>query len=70
LTPPGVVPQGESPQNVAALGGSYLYFSRPTYSYIDREFASLSLDPGSRSDDIGFRCAADAGTYLWERAPQ
>lgn len=69
LTPPGVVAESEAPLNVAALGGSYLYFSRPIYSYIDREFCALSLDPDSRSDDIGFRCAADAGTYLWERAP-
>jgi formylglycine-generating enzyme required for sulfatase activity len=49
------------------MGGSFATALQPLYE-VDKEgrltFQSLTLDPRSRGDDIGLRCAVSARTYL------
>jgi hypothetical protein len=58
---------------VSAMGGSYLAHLRPLYrrplNSLDRAFFAELLHPGTRSVDVGLRCAAPAAEYLWRRAP-
>jgi hypothetical protein len=53
------------------MGGSFATALQPLYE-VDKEgrlvFNSLTLDPRSRGDDIGLRCAVSARTYLAEHA--
>lgn len=58
----------------SALGGSFRTWSRPIYRQVtagdsgDRPYLAYRLDPRSRQDDIGLRCAVPAKDYLWQRA--
>jgi hypothetical protein len=58
----------------SALGGSFRTWSRPIYRQVtagdsgDRPYLAFRLDPRSRQDDVGLRCAVSARDYLWERA--
>jgi formylglycine-generating enzyme required for sulfatase activity len=55
-----------------AMGGSFLSRQRRLHD-LDAEgkivFHQLDLEPGSRSIDVGLRCAADAEEFLRARAP-
>jgi hypothetical protein len=58
----------------SALGGSFRTWSRPIYRQVtagdsgDRPYLAYRIDPRSRQDDVGLRCAVPARDYLWERA--
>jgi hypothetical protein len=62
-------------RRVSALGGSFRTWSRPIFRQVsagdagDRPYLAFRLDPRSRQDDVGLRCAAQAREWLWERAP-
>lgn len=58
----------------SALGGSFRTWSRPIFRQVsagdagDRPYLAYRLDPRSRQDDVGLRCAVSAREWLWERA--
>lgn len=60
----------------SALGGSFRTWSRPIYRQVsagdagDRPYLAYRLDPRSRQDDVGLRCAVQAREWLWERAAE
>ncbi|MBL8804933.1 MAG: SUMF1/EgtB/PvdO family nonheme iron enzyme [Planctomycetes bacterium] len=49
----------------SAMGGSFRTYSRALLVDAGEPFGR-SLPPGSRSDDLGFRCCVEAARYLWE----
>lgn len=60
----------------SALGGSFRTWARPIFRQVtagdsgDRPYLAHRLDPRSRQDDVGLRCAAPALEYLWRNAPR
>lgn len=56
----------------SAMGGSYQDRLRETFGPSIRGdrlvFHATTLHPDHRADDLGFRCVADARSYLWETA--
>jgi len=66
-------PRGQAPayggdERVTAMGGSFRSWARALVDARDGVFASR-LSPGSRFDDVGLRCGAPAGEWLWRNAP-
>ena len=69
---PALLRRGEP--RCSALGGSFRTWSRPIFRQVtagdagDRPYLAHRLDPRSRQDDVGLRCAVPAREYLRERA--
>lgn len=60
-------PEADRSQLAWVMGGSFATALQPLYE-VDKDgrlvFESLTIDPRSRGDDIGLRCAVSARTYL------
>lgn len=55
----------ESAGRASAMGGSFRSYSRALLVDAAEPFGR-PLPPGSRGDDLGFRCCVEASRYLWE----
>ena len=71
-------PRLRAPRRAALLGAGRLvpHLEPAVYRQVtagdsgDRPYLAFRLDPRSRQDDVGLRCAVPARDYLWERAPR
>ncbi|HVS09437.1 MAG TPA: SUMF1/EgtB/PvdO family nonheme iron enzyme [Planctomycetota bacterium] len=66
--PPGREPAYGGDERVTAMGGSFRSWARALLDAREGAFA-WRLQPGSRFDDVGLRCAAPAAEWLSRNAP-